>query len=204
MKSGARPNVCDEHPQLARDLALRAPFDRAAAISARANIAADRKECAVFSGLKSSLSGRNGAVSVRCSPIAARVTGVFSRLSAVASDAMQARRHHHDRGRVDATALDQIADGGIDRWRNAVVVGAQPDPTRQRVPAGGASIGSDGSVDTLDITRPNAPPPAIPPPIASADRWRARRLPCSSSCALPRNRPGAPSVRIESYRCTRP
>jgi hypothetical protein len=34
------------------------------------------------------------------------------------------------RGGIDATAQDEVADRGIDRRRDAVVIGAQPDATK--------------------------------------------------------------------------
>ena len=41
---------------------------------------------------------------------------------------IEARRADHHRGCIDAPARDEVADGAVHCWRDAVVVGAQPEP----------------------------------------------------------------------------
>jgi hypothetical protein len=43
--------------------------------------------------------------------------------------ARETRRHHQHRGGIQASAHHEIANGKVDRIRNAEVVGAQPDAT---------------------------------------------------------------------------
>ena len=47
--------------------------------------------------------------------------------------AADCRRDHHHRGRIEAAALDQFANGAVDAGADAVIVGAEPDPPRRRV-----------------------------------------------------------------------
>ena len=78
--------------------------------------------------------------------------------------APEARRDHHHRRGIDATTHHQIADGDVDRGRDAIVVGAQPDVTRGRF----------GRLGTPTVTRP---------PTARADRRPATPLAVLSVCS---------------------
>jgi hypothetical protein len=39
--------------------------------------------------------------------------------------------HHHHRCRIETAALDQLANGAVDAGTHAVIVGAQPEPSRR-------------------------------------------------------------------------
>ena len=132
MKSGARPKASTKASATG------------AAISAAQRVAA--RSGAAWRGAASSPSGRNAPSLQRREARAQRPERRGQRhmqadrharraaLSSVERDrfrAMKARRHHHHRGGVEAPAHDQIADRGVDRRRDAVVVGAQPDAARR-------------------------------------------------------------------------
>ena len=146
---------------------------------ARAQHLRQRQNMPPSSGRKCMVSGRNGAVSVTCRPMAQR--GLPAAVSCSARDFVAADRRpdHHHRGGVETAAFDQVANGAVDAGADTVIVGAQPDPARRH-----ASFIPRRSVRRRSSCR----------------RWPARR---ASRSVRRRNRSGALSAPTGSCRYIR-
>src|SRR6266403_1424238 len=71
---------------------------------------------------------RQGRVQADRATMAVR-DDVLKRIDFLAADR---RTYHHDRRRVEAAVLDQVANRAVDAGTEAVIVGAQPDTARRR------------------------------------------------------------------------
>jgi hypothetical protein len=66
--------------------------------------------------------------------------------------AIEARRRHQHRGGVEATTHHEIADRGVDRARNAEIVGAKPDaPRRPAVHSAAERVGGWSAALALPV-----------------------------------------------------
>ena len=127
----------DEHPQLRRDLArergVREPVQEGPRQRGR-----KRQESALahrlVGGAERAERCRQGQVQPDRDP---RHPGIED-IERMRLRAMKARRHHHGGGGIEPPAHHQIADRHADAARNAVVVGAQPDPAAPRERVGRA------------------------------------------------------------------
>src|SRR6516164_7990210 len=118
MKSGARPKLSMKDSSW-RVISAASTSGSSWRMRARPAIAASGRKAPSRSGLKLLLSGR----------IEHTERG---RLRAV-----KARRDHHRRGGIEASAHDEIADRAADGGGNSEVIGAQPDAAALRPPGRG-------------------------------------------------------------------
>ena len=127
-----------ESAELRRNLG----FEESGAVragSARPAIAASGRNAPSRSGAKPGDSGRNGAVSVTCSPIAARAAGGAQRRGLSLREAR--RPTMTDVALMRPRAMrSRIA--ALDRGRNAVIVGAEPDVAKLLLRSFGRGAGA--------------------------------------------------------------
>src|SRR5215467_2255698 len=112
----------------------------------------ERRECAMTQRAESIAERTMGRTQREMQPDRNPLPRCVERLQGVRLGAMEARRHHHDRGSVDAFAHDEIADRGIDRRRNAVVVRAEPDAAHSAAERGSSAARSEPSADLISCS----------------------------------------------------
>src|SRR5882757_10084774 len=125
-KVGRAAEIFCEHSHLTRDLSIqRISLERAQTGAQQER--AERQERAIASRAKTFAERAERCRQCYMQPDRHALRLGIERLQSERFAAMETRCHDHDRGGVEASAHDQIADRGIDRWRNAVIVRAEPD-----------------------------------------------------------------------------